>query len=221
MFKHDMPWLGARTSRAAFLGKMAEYFPKGTDAYKLIEKAEGMTFELNKGKVRYSGEPVIHHPRGVALIITERLKRRNHLQVVTAIIHDNREDFRREWNNAFVENEFGHQVDQWLSTVSRLRKGDAQLSKEERNELYFDRFWTADLEPTEVKFADVTYNGLTLDYVPSERTGNRHNTLHDTKFKYLPIARERMILVRELESVVKQAEIFLDDEDMAAGRVAT
>jgi len=216
MFKHDMPWLEARTSRVAFLEVMAARFPRGSDEFKLIEKAEAVTFDLNRGSVRYSGEPAINHMRGVALILTERLMVRNHLQVVTGIKHDNREDYPKICTHEFVEKEFGHQVDLWLSTVTRLRKGQG-LSKEERNDLYFERFSdpNTEQEVVAIKLADVTYNGLTLDYIPSEKTGNRHRTLNDTKTKYLPIARKRRILVREIEMIIPQAEAFLANEPVS------
>jgi (p)ppGpp synthase/HD superfamily hydrolase len=214
MFKHDMPWLSARTSRAAFLDVMATHFPRGEEEFKFIERAERMTYEPNKGKKRHNGEHVIWHPRGNTLILTERLGVRNHLEVVTELIHDNREDFEEEWTHELVEKEFGYTVDRWLTALTKPRK-DQGLTKEEIDDLYFERFRHAinEPEPVRLKLCDVHYNGLTLDYKPLPHAGDRSRKLRDIKTHWLPVACEYNILVKELESDVRQTEQFLAAEE--------
>jgi GTP pyrophosphokinase len=146
------------------------------DAYAFAEQA-------HKGQMRKSGEPFVHHPIEVALILAEL-----HLDTATlkaALLHDTVED--SDVTLEQVREEFGDEVAELVDGVTKLGKIEFEsLSEAQSNNLRKMLIAMAkDIRVILIKLADRLHNMRTLSALPQER---RIEKARETMEIYAPLA---------------------------------
>ena len=146
------------------------------DAYAFAQKA-------HEGQMRKSGEPFVHHPIEVALILAEL-----HLDTATlkaALLHDTVED--SEVTIGEVRELFGDEVAELVDGVTKLGKIEFEsLSEAQSNNLRKMLIAMAkDIRVILIKLADRLHNMRTLSALPEER---RIDKARETMEIYAPLA---------------------------------
>jgi len=147
------------------------------NAYKLAKKA-------HKGQFRKSGEPYIHHPLSVALILAEL--KLDYYCIVAAILHDCIEDTSVTKDE--VEQKFGSQVAHIVEGVSKLTNLEFTSSsqKQARNLQKLVFAMSKDMRVMVIKLADRLHNMRTLDSIDDEK---KIKKAKETSELHAPIAR--------------------------------
>ena len=146
------------------------------DAYAFATKA-------HEGQMRKSGEPFVHHPIEVALILAEL-----HMDTATlkaALLHDTVED--SDVTLAEVRELFGDEVAELVDGVTKLGKIEFEsLSEAQSNNLRKMLIAMAkDIRVILIKLADRLHNMRTLSALPEER---RLDKARETMEIYAPLA---------------------------------
>ncbi len=222
MLKNDMPALEARRSTAAFLDFTAGFFPPSGNAFELVKETDELILAADKDRVRHNGEPFIFHKRGTMIIGMQYGGGTDHIDALIQFAHDETEDDPDIWTTEFIERVLGWDVAEGVAGLTMPR--DDGVSKEMRDmvyqlriarflELYKKRPNGARyLRMLRAKLADQLYNGLTLDYQPTVRSGNRLRKFKLIENFYYLIARDLDILVPQYTSAIKEMREYLMKE---------
>ncbi|WP_416677046.1 RelA/SpoT family protein [Candidatus Pseudothioglobus sp. Uisw_016] len=146
-------------------------------AYKVASKA-------HDGQFRKSGEPYIHHPLSVALILADL--KLDYYCVVAAILHDCIED--TSVTKKDVQIQFGEQVAHIVEGVSKLTSLEFTSSSQKQAE-NFQKLILAmskDMRVMIIKLADRLHNMRTLDSMSDEK---KIQKAKETLELHAPIAR--------------------------------
>ncbi|MDB4098876.1 bifunctional (p)ppGpp synthetase/guanosine-3',5'-bis(diphosphate) 3'-pyrophosphohydrolase [Candidatus Thioglobus sp.] len=146
-------------------------------AYKVASKA-------HDGQFRKSGEPYIHHPLSVALILADL--KLDYYCVVAAILHDCIED--TSVTKKDVQIQFGDQVAHIVEGVSKLTSLEFTSSSQKQAE-NFQKLILAmskDMRVMIIKLADRLHNMRTLDSMSNEK---KIQKAKETFELHAPIAR--------------------------------
>jgi len=146
-------------------------------AYKVANKA-------HSGQFRKSGEPYIHHPLSVALILADL--KLDYYCVVSAILHDCIEDTLLTKED--VQLQFGEQVAHIVEGVSKLTSLEFTSSSQKQAE-NFQKLILAmskDMRVMVIKLADRLHNMRTLDSMSDEK---KIQKAKETFELHAPIAR--------------------------------
>ncbi|MDC1418628.1 bifunctional (p)ppGpp synthetase/guanosine-3',5'-bis(diphosphate) 3'-pyrophosphohydrolase [Candidatus Thioglobus sp.] len=146
-------------------------------AYKVASKA-------HDGQFRKSGEPYIHHPLSVALILADL--KLDYYCVVAAILHDCIED--TSVTKKDVQIQFGEQVAHIVEGVSKLTSLEFTSSSQKQAE-NFQKLILAmskDMRVMVIKLADRLHNMRTLDSMSDEK---KIQKAKETFELHAPIAR--------------------------------
>ena len=146
-------------------------------AYKTANKA-------HSGQFRKSGEPYIHHPLSVALILADL--KLDYFCIVAAILHDCIED--TSVTKEDVEAQFGEQVAHIVEGVSKLTSLEFTSSSQKQAE-NFQKLILAmskDMRVMVIKLADRLHNMRTLDSMSYEK---KIQKAKETFELHAPIAR--------------------------------
>ncbi len=148
-----------------------------------LDDAYDFAIRAHEGQMRKSGEPFVHHPIEVALILAEL-----HMDTATlkaALLHDTVED--SEVTIAEVRERFGDEVAELVDGVTKLGKIEFEsLSEAQSNNLRKMLIAMAkDIRVILIKLADRLHNMRTLSALPEAR---RIEKARETMEIYAPLA---------------------------------
>ncbi|MDB4026721.1 bifunctional (p)ppGpp synthetase/guanosine-3',5'-bis(diphosphate) 3'-pyrophosphohydrolase [Candidatus Thioglobus sp.] len=150
----------------------------------LVKLAYKMANKAHSGQFRKSGEPYIHHPLSVALILADL--KLDYFCVVAAILHDCIED--TSVTKEDVQAQFGEQVAHIVEGVSKLTSLEFTSSSQKQAE-NFQKLILAmskDMRVMVIKLADRLHNMRTLDSMSDEK---KIQKAKETFELHAPIAR--------------------------------
>ncbi|HHU91960.1 MAG TPA: bifunctional (p)ppGpp synthetase/guanosine-3',5'-bis(diphosphate) 3'-pyrophosphohydrolase [Halanaerobiaceae bacterium] len=172
----------------------------------IIEKAYAYAEEAHRGQFRYSGEPFIEHPLGVAFILAEL--ELDIISIAAALLHDVVED--TEVSSEAIRKEFGEEIAILVDGVTKLSRLKFQTREELQVENLRKMFiaMAEDIRVILIKLADRLHNMRTLKYLNKEK---RIIKAQETLEIYAPLAHRLGIsrLKWELEDL---AFLFLEPE---------
>jgi GTP diphosphokinase / guanosine-3',5'-bis(diphosphate) 3'-diphosphatase len=150
----------------------------------LVKLAYRMANKAHSGQFRKSGEPYIHHPLSVALILADL--KLDYFCIVAAILHDCIED--TSVTKEDVKAQFGEQVAHIVEGVSKLTSLEFTSSSQKQAE-NFQKLILAmskDMRVMVIKLADRLHNMRTLDSMSDEK---KIQKAKETFELHAPIAR--------------------------------
>ena len=150
----------------------------------LVKLAYRTANQAHSGQFRKSGEPYIHHPLSVALILADL--KLDYFCIVAAILHDCIED--TSVTKEDVQAQFGNQVAHIVEGVSKLTSLEFTSSSQKQAE-NFQKLILAmskDMRVMVIKLADRLHNMRTLDSMSDEK---KMQKAKETFELHAPIAR--------------------------------
>ena len=172
----------------------------------IVEKAYFFAEEAHRGQFRYSGEPFIEHPLGVAFILAEL--ELDIISIAAALLHDVVED--TGVSSETIRAEFGEEIALLVDGVTKLSRLKFQTREELQAENLRKMFiaMAEDIRVILIKLADRLHNMRTLKYLNKEK---RIVKAQETLEIYAPLAHRLGIskLKWELEDL---AFLFLEPE---------
>jgi guanosine-3',5'-bis(diphosphate) 3'-pyrophosphohydrolase len=150
----------------------------------LVKLAYKVANRAHSGQFRKSGEPYIHHPLSVALILADL--KLDYLCIVAAILHDCIED--TSLTKKDVQVQFGDQVAHIVEGVSKLTSLEFTSSsqKQAQNFQKLILAMSKDMRVMVIKLADRLHNMRTLDSMSDEK---KLQKAKETFELHAPIAR--------------------------------
>ena len=154
------------------------------DEIDLVKKAYKVAKIAHEGQYRQSGEPYIHHPLAVALILAEL--ELDYYCIVAAILHDCIEDTIVTKED--ISETFGEQVAHIVEGVSNLTNLEFTSSSQKQASNFQKLFFamSKDMRVMVIKLADRLHNMRTIDSVSPEK---RMQKAKETAELHAPIAR--------------------------------
>ena len=150
----------------------------------IVKLAYRMANKAHSGQFRKSGEPYIHHPLSVALILADL--KLDYFCIVAAILHDCIEDTAITKED--VQAQFGEQVAHIVEGVSKLTSLEFTSSSQKQAE-NFQKLILAmskDMRVMVIKLADRLHNMRTLDSMSDEKKLQKAKETYEL---HAPIAR--------------------------------
>ena len=149
----------------------------------IVEKAYFFAEEAHRGQFRYSGEPFIEHPLGVAFILAEL--ELDIISIAAALLHDVVED--TGVSSETIRAEFGEEIALLVDGVTKLSRLKFQTREELQAENLRKMFiaMAEDIRVILIKLADRLHNMRTLKYLNKEK---RIVKAQETLEIYAPLA---------------------------------
>jgi len=163
------------------INKIKSYNPDADIDF--LRKAYIFSQQAHQNQKRYSGQPYLSHPLGVADILADL--NMDIITIVAGLLHDVVED--TQVNLEEIEQVFGAEVAMLVNGVTKLSKISFK-TKEERQAESFRKMFLAiaeDIRVILIKLADRLNNMRTLKYVPAPK---RLKKAKETLDIYVPIA---------------------------------
>jgi RelA/SpoT family (p)ppGpp synthetase len=137
----------------------------------------------HEGQRRASGEPYIHHPIAVAMILADM--HMDHETLVAAMLHDVIEDTGTD--KAVISREFSPEIAEIVDGLSKLTQVEfeSHIEQQARNFQKMLMAMASDIRVIVVKLADRLHNMRTLRALPPKK---RRTIAHETLDIYAPIA---------------------------------
>ncbi|MDP4132908.1 MAG: bifunctional (p)ppGpp synthetase/guanosine-3',5'-bis(diphosphate) 3'-pyrophosphohydrolase [Bacillota bacterium] len=150
----------------------------------LVERAYRYAEDAHKNQKRYSGEPYIIHPIGVAIILAEM--EMDPECIAAGLLHDVIEDVEKDNYNT-IENEFGETIAKLVEGVTKLEKIPFKSIEEHQIENLRRMFlaMATDIRVIIIKLADRLNNMRTLMHMPDDK---QREKAKETLEIYAPIA---------------------------------
>lgn len=186
-------------NRDTFFKRVHEFVLPYHDGALLVGRAYQATKEAFRGIKRKRGERYFEHCRAVALVMMDLLGIRDPEVLSAALLHDIVEDCSNEWPIERVEKEFGPRVAKLVLAVS-VPSGKF-ASREERMDAYHRQLLAGPSETFAIKLSDRLHNLLTCAALTPEA---QLRMIEETEKVYLPIAKERGLLYRELREAIAE-----------------
>ena len=160
-------------------------------AYRLAERG-------HEGQLRDGGEPYFEHPKRTALILMDELKIFEPKMLITALLHDIKEDSSiLEWND--IELIFGKRIKEMVEILTK----DNSLEKEQRDKEYLEKIQNADKTTKIIKLADRLDNLRTLQVCSEVK---QKHIIQETREHYLEIAKETSgYLFEEMKRIIENS----------------
>ena len=133
----------------------------------LLEKAFAMALKAHDGQHRMSGEDYIHHPLGVARILTDLQIDAD--SIAASLLHDVVEDTTVTLEQ--LEKEFGKEIAVLVDGVTKLSRIEYKSKEEQQMENYRKMFlaMAKDIRVVLIKLADRLHNMRTLKPMAPEK----------------------------------------------------
>ncbi len=163
------------------LDEVSAYNPD-TDR-ELLERAFAFASEAHDGQQRRSGEDFVHHPLGVARILTEL--HADDPTLAAALIHDVVEDTETSIDE--VRSEFGDEIAQLVEGVTKLTRIHFQSREHAQAENYRKMVlaMAQDERVILIKLADRLHNMRTIEYLGKQKQMQK---ARETLEVYAPLA---------------------------------
>lgn len=149
----------------------------------LIEKAYTFARDAHQGQLRASGEEYIHHPLGVAKILSDL--QIDATSICASLLHDVVED--TDISLETLEKKFGKEIAMLVDGVTKLSRMEYKSKEEQQLENYRKMFlaMAKDIRVVLVKLADRLHNMRTLKYMAPQK---QKNTARETLEIFAPLA---------------------------------
>ncbi|MFQ6039707.1 MAG: HD domain-containing protein [Candidatus Poribacteria bacterium] len=198
--------------RAKFLNHIAQRFDGRS--WKKIHRALEVAEYAHAGQTRDDDTPYILHPLRIALfLLHEKLDIHDVDILCAALLHDVAEDQER-FTPDYIEAEFGTRVS---SIVRTLTKPDEPTkTREEINEVYFERLRHSDEDCKLIKLADKLDN--VLDAVNCPYPAKQRRTAAEAKDFYLSLAaslrdkKRKQIILKFMNEAITTLEARISEE---------
>jgi len=190
-------FLALEENRDTFFARVHQFVLPYHDGAILVASAYKEAKDAFRKIKRKRGERYFEHCRAVALIAMDLLGISDPEVVAAALLHDIVEDCGEEWPIKRVEEKFGRRVRDLVAALSMPTGGFA--SREERMRAYHAQLLAGPKETFLLKFSDRLHNLLTCSAMPHEA---QWRMIEETEKDYLPIAKERSILHKELKQAI-------------------
>jgi len=191
-----------------------EYLPSSDLA--IIKRAYDVAYAAHDGQFRKSGTPYIVHPTSVACILAEL--HQDTPTICAGLLHDTVED--THLTEKEIEDEFGHDICQLVTGVTKLGKFRFDSKEAEQAENFRKMFlaMAQDVRVVIIKLADRLHNMRTLSHLPPPK---QQRIARETREIFAPLAhRMGMWTVKwEMEDLafeVLQPEDFQRIRDLVA-----
>lgn len=149
----------------------------------LIEQAYTFARDAHQGQLRVSGEEYIHHPLGVAKILSEL--QIDATSICASLLHDVVEDTSISLET--IEKKFGKEIAMLVDGVTKLSRIEYKSKEEQQLENYRKMFlaMAKDIRVVLVKLADRLHNMRTLKYMAPQK---QKYTARETLEIFAPLA---------------------------------
>lgn len=149
----------------------------------LIEEAYAFARDAHQGQLRVSGEEYIHHPLGVAKILSEL--QIDATSICASLLHDVVEDTSISLET--IEKKFGKEIAMLVDGVTKLSRIEYKSKEEQQLENYRKMFlaMAKDIRVVLVKLADRLHNMRTLKYMAPQK---QKYTARETLEIFAPLA---------------------------------
>ncbi len=192
---NEKPCVALKELRAAFLNRVVQRFDERS--LKKITRALEVAEDAHAGQTRDDDTPYILHPLRIALfLLHEKLDIHDADILCAALLHDVAEDQER-FAPDYIEAEFGNRVSSIVRTLTK--PSDPDKTREQINEVYFERLRHSDEDCKLIKLADKLDN--VRDAVNCPYPTKQRRTAAEAKDFYLSLAaslrdtrRQRIIL---------------------------
>lgn len=184
-------------NRDTFFARVHRFVLPYHDGALLVAKAYKAAKDAFRGVKRKRGERYFEHCRSVALIGMDLLGIRDPEVIAALLLHDIVEDCSPEWPIERVNHEFGQRVAALVAALSMPTGVFA--SREERQSAYHAQLHAGPPETFDGKLADRLHNLLSCDALT---LAAQWRMIEETEKSYLPIAKERGILYKELKQAI-------------------
>lgn len=189
-----------------FFFKLVEQeYPRHSASYMLIRKAYYVAFAEFIRKKRDTGEPYFTHLEAVGIIVSLQSMRKGKKDpnlVAAALLHDIAEMIDG-WDVNRIAREFNHDVAMLVIRVTKPKITRSRRAIQRRNQTYHAQFKDASDRVVQLKLSDVLHNLATLWFTKKEK---RRRKLREYSSIYLPIAKERDILFKEIRKEIKKLD---------------
>lgn len=190
-------FLTLQENRDTFFERVHQFVLPYHDDALLVAKAYKETKEAFRKVKRKRGERYFEHCRAVALIGIDLLGIHDAEDIAARLLHDIVEDCGEEWPIERVEREFGKRVRGLVAAMTMPTEGFA--NREERMRMYHAQLLLGPPGTIAIKLSDRLHNLLTCDALSHDA---QWRMIEETEKDYLPIAKERGILFKELKQAV-------------------
>ena len=193
------------SGRAHFFGLVCIWYARGTEDFRLIEKAYNVAEREFQLEIRDSGRSYFEHLEATAIIILfllAALGLRDASLVAAALLHDIIEDIPG-WSYTRLEREFNRDVAVLVDWVSKEPIEMYGGSKERQLDAYHAKIYLAPRRPRLLKLCDNLHNMVTLFETQIDKQKRK---VAESRAYYLPIAEEEQALYGELEQEIMRNE---------------
>ncbi len=195
-------------NRDSFFNRIYRHYPQRSPEYRMVLRAYNIGKDGFRGQVRKDGQTRnFEHARGVALILMDYLGIFTAWMIAALLLHDVVEDLDQYTLDRLYDEfrEFGEDAILMIELLERMTKPSTKdgFTKAEAEEIYHEWFKSAPREFFVFKLCDRVYNLLTIESLDEDK---QHEMVLETKAHYLPCARERGILYREILEAVREIE---------------
>jgi len=166
--------------RAKFLNRVAQRFDWAS--LKKIRRALEVAEDAHAGHTRDDDTPYILHPLRIAFFLLQKLNIHDADILCAAILHDVAEDQER-FTLDYIEAEFGARVSSIVRTLTK--PSDPAKTRDEINEVYFERLLHSDEDCKLIKLADKLDN--VRDAVNCPDSAKQRRTAAEAKDFYLSL----------------------------------
>lgn len=209
---NEKPCLALKELRATFLNNVSQRFDerslnKITGALEVAENAHA-------GQIRDDDTPYILHPLRIAFFLLHELDIHDADILNAALLHDVAED-QEQFAPDYIEAEFGTRVSSIVRTLTK--PNDPTKTREEINEVYFERLRHSDEDCKLIKLADKLDN--VRDAVNCPYPAKQRRTAAEAKDFYLLLAaslrdtRRQQIILKFMNEAIATIEAQISEED--------
>ena len=190
-------FLTLQENRDTFFARVHQFVLPYHDDAILVAKAYKDAKDAFRKIKRKRGERYFEHCRRVALIGMDLLGIRDHEVVIAQLHHDTSEDCGEDWPLERIEREYSKRVRELVAAVTMPTGEFAR--REERQHAYHLQLLAGPPETFQIKLTDRLDNLLSCSAMSFEA---QWRMIEETEKDYLPIARERGILYKELKQAI-------------------
>jgi len=197
--------------RAKFLNRVAQRFDE--NSLKKIHRALEIAEEAHAGQTRDDDTPYILHPLRVALSLMQEFDIHDADILCATLLHDVAED-HKQFTPDYIEAEFGTRVGSIVRTLTKPE--EPTKTREEINQVYFERLRHSDEDCKLIKLADKLDN--VRDAINCPYPAKQWRTAAEAKDFYLSLAaslrdaQRQQIILKFMKKAIATLEAQVSEE---------